>query len=177
GSERNAFPVIWLIWLHTFSGKSGCVFSPVPTAVPPIAKSLICSLLSLIIDCVFSSIRCQPLISCPNVIGVASCKCVLPIFTTLIYVSDFSFIVFFNVSTAGKTVSSNLTTAATCMAVGYVSFELCDLFTSSFGWRRISFPCSFNQSFPTWAITSFTFIFDCVPLPVCQTTNGKCSFN
>src|SRR5699024_1691728 len=74
GSERNAFPVIWLIWLHTFSGKSGCVFSPVPTAVPPIAKSLICSLLSLIIDCVFSSIRCQPLISCPNVIGVASCN-------------------------------------------------------------------------------------------------------
>src|SRR5699024_12328529 len=107
-------------WLHTFSGKSGCVFSPVPTAVPPIAKSLICSLLSLIIDCVFSSIRCQPLISCPNVIGVASCKCVLPIFTTLIYVSDFSFIVFFSVSSAGKTVSSDLHYAGSCLHDSYV---------------------------------------------------------
>src|SRR5699024_10229147 len=61
--------------------------------------------------------------------------------------------------------------------VGYVSLELCDLLTSSFGCKTSSLFCSFNHSFPTYDSTSFTFIFDCVPLPVCHTTKGKCSFN
>ena len=56
------------------------------------------------------------------------------------------------------------------MAVGKVSFEDCDIFTSSLG-------CSAflpSSSFPRLAMTSLAFMLDWVPLPVCQTTSGKC---
>jgi len=56
-----------------------------------------------------------------------------------------------------------------CIAVGNVSFELCDMLMSSFGCSNFS-PAS---SFPRFAMTSFAFMLDCVPLPVCQTTSGK----
>src|SRR5699024_7709793 len=81
----------------------------------------------------------------------------------------------FNVSNAGNNLSSNLRTAAICIAVGYVSLELCDLLTSSFGCNFWLLPCSASHSLPTAAKPSLTSMFDCVPLPVCQTTNGKLS--
>ena len=55
------------------------------------------------------------------------------------------------------------------MAVGNVSFELCEQLTWSFGCTSVS-PSS---SLARWAMTSLTFIFVCVPLPVCQTASGK----
>ena len=60
-------------------------------------------------------------------------------------------------------------TAAMCIAVGKVSLELWDMFTWSLGWTsRFS-----SAAWQRWEITSLTFIFDCVPLPVCQTFKGN----
>ena len=60
-----------------------------------------------------------------------------------------------------------------CIAVGNVSFDDWLMFTSSFGWRMF-FPA---RAFARFAITSFTFIFVCVPLPVCHTTSGNSAAN
>ena len=64
-----------------------------------------------------------------------------------------------------------LITAAMCKAVGKVSFEDWDMLTSSFGWQSLS-PAS---SLARLAMTSFAFMFDWVPEPVCHTTSGKWS--
>ena len=60
-----------------------------------------------------------------------------------------------------------------CMAVGKVSLDDWLMLTSSFGWQRFS-PAS---SFARFAMTSFAFMFDWVPEPVCHTTRGKCPSN
>ena len=39
GAVTNGSPVTSAIWRATRSPNSGCVFSPVPTAVPPAASS------------------------------------------------------------------------------------------------------------------------------------------
>ena len=57
------------------------------------------------------------------------------------------------------------------MAVGKVSLEDWDRFTSSLGCRRGD-PAA---AFPQWAMTSFRFMLVWVPLPVCHTTRGKSS--
>ena len=111
----------------------------------------------------------QPLISCPSVSGTASCRCVRPILTTSRYSALRRSSVAVRRPMAGRTCSSSATRAATCMAVGNVSFELCEQLTWSFGCTSVS-PSS---SLARWAMTSLTFIFVCVPLPVCQTASGK----
>ena len=61
-----------------------------------------------------------------------------------------------------------------CMAVGKVSLEDCDLFTSSLGWTGFFEPMTPPAiSIARLEITSLPFMFDCVPEPVCQTTSGK----
>ena len=63
-----------------------------------------------------------------------------------------------------------------CIAVGNVSFEDCDLFTSSFGWTGFFEPMTPPAiSIARLPMTSFTFMFVCVPLPVWKTTRGKCA--
>ena len=65
-------------------------------------------------------------------------------------------------------------TAATCIAVGKTSLEDCPRFTSSFGCtRRVSPRTPPMSSLARLASTSFMFMFDCVPEPVCQTTSGN----
>ena len=65
-------------------------------------------------------------------------------------------------------------TAAICIAVGNTSLDDWLLLTWSLGCTG-----SFEPSLPPaismarFEITSLTFMFDCVPLPVCQTTRGK----
>src|SRR5690606_24168403 len=76
-------------------------------------------------------------------------------------------------------VSTRRLYAAMCMAVGYVSFDDCDLLTSSLGWMKV-FPSPSLWPCSTWArleTTSLTFMLDCVPDPVCQMTNGNWSAN
>ncbi len=61
------------------------------------------------------------------------------------------------------------------MAVGKVSFDDCDLFTSSLGCIKV-FPVPKVPPLKTsarLAMTSFKFILLCVPEPVCQITSGN----
>ena len=75
---------------------------------------------------------------------------------------------------------------AMCMAVGKVSLLLCDMLTWSLGCTRTFPPLPPPSALPTsppristarLATTSFMFMLDCVPLPVCHTTSGKCSLS
>src|SRR5690606_31298443 len=66
-----------------------------------------------------------------------------------------------------------------CIPVGNVSLEDCDLLTSSFAFK-IGSPSPILLPANTCArlaITSLTFMLDCVPEPVCQITNGNWSSN
>ena len=60
-----------------------------------------------------------------------------------------------------------------CMAVGKVSLDDWDMFTSSLGWSS-GFPA---RALPRLATTSLAFMLVWVPDPVCQTTSGKWSFS
>ena len=65
-----------------------------------------------------------------------------------------------------------------CIAVGNVSFDDCDMLTWSFGWMGFFEPISPPaSSIARFEITSLTFMFVCVPEPVCQTRSGKCSYS
>ena len=62
------------------------------------------------------------------------------------------------------------------MAVGKVSLEDCERLTSSLGWMGVLLPSTPPaSSMARLETTSLTFMFDCVPEPVCQTTSGKWS--
>ena len=66
--------------------------------------------------------------------------------------------------------------AAMCIAVGKTSFDDCPRLTWSFGCTGSLDPISPPAiSMARFEITSFAFMFDCVPEPVCQTTSGKWS--
>ncbi len=59
-------------------------------------------------------------------------------------------------------------------AVGNVSFDDWLMLTWSFGWTGVLPPREpVASSFARPAITSLTFMFDCVPEPVCQTRSGN----
>ncbi len=63
-----------------------------------------------------------------------------------------------------------------CIAVGNVSFDDCPRLTWSFGWTGFLLPTvPPASSIARFEITSFAFMFVCVPLPVCQTKSGKCA--
>jgi hypothetical protein len=72
--------------------------------------------------------------------------------------------------TLGSRRSTIALAAATCIAVGNVSFEDCDMLTWSLGWTGDFDPSSPPaSSMARFAMTSFAFMFDWVPEPVCQT--------
>ncbi len=62
-----------------------------------------------------------------------------------------------------------------CIAVGKVSLELWLMLAESLGCkgRGSSTPFSAAIWLPRFARTSFMFMLDCVPEPVCHTTSGK----
>ena len=67
-----------------------------------------------------------------------------------------------------------MVTAAMCITLGNVSFDDCDMFTSSFGWTGSLLPFTPPiSSMARLAITSLTFMLVWVPLPVCQTLRGN----
>jgi hypothetical protein len=76
--------------------------------------------------------------------------------------------------TAGVSVCTSSSAAAMCIAVGNVSFDDCDMLTSSLGCTGCLEPSSPPaSSMARLEITSFTFMLVCVPLPVCQTESGN----
>ena len=82
GWDLNGNWVSSAIFFAARSANSGCAFKPVPTAVPPIARSYKPGRVSFNRAMSRSSKLTHPDISCPTVSGVASIKCVRPIFTT-----------------------------------------------------------------------------------------------
>ena len=166
----KGFPVRSATAAATARSKPSGALSPVPTAVPPSASSRREDSAAVSSSRSRARLVRQPEISCAKVMGVASCKCVRPDFSTSAFSASRCRRVCSNAETAGRRRSSTTRQAAICIAVGKVSFEDCDILTSSFGCRSF-FPAS---SLPRLAMTSLTFMFDCVPEPVCHTTSGKC---
>ncbi len=108
--------------------------------------------------------------------GTASCRWVRPIFT----MSAKSSTRFASASRSARTDGTSRfvtsSTAAMFMAVGNVSFDDCDMFTWSFGWIGLLLPrFPPASSIARFEMTSLTFMFVCVPDPVCQTNSGKWS--
>ncbi len=61
-----------------------------------------------------------------------------------------------------------------CIAVGNVSFDDWPRLTWSFGCTGFLLPSvPPASSMARFEMTSFAFMFVCVPLPVCHTNNGK----
>ena len=118
GAVIKSWPVNSLIFLATLSPISGWALRPVPTAVPPSANSRTASRESLAIFSHLFNISTQPLISWPRVSGVASWRCVRPIFTTDSNLADFAVSVAFSFCIAGITFVSIAITAAMWSAVG-----------------------------------------------------------
>ena len=109
-------------------------------------------------------------------IGVASCRCVRPIFTIAANALALSSSASRRRFTEGSTALRTASTAATEIAVGNTSLLDCPLLTSSLGWTLRSSPRTPpSSSLARLASTSFMFMFDCVPEPVCQTTSGNSS--
>jgi hypothetical protein len=76
--------------------------------------------------------------------------------------------------TDGSRLSSISDATAMWSAVGNVSFDDWLMFTWSFGWIGALPPRRpVASSFARPATTSLTFMFDCVPEPVCQTRSGN----
>ena len=102
--------------------------------------------------------------------GVASCKWVRPIFTTSAHSRALAQSTFTSASTLGTRWFASSSTTATCIAAGKVSFDDCDMLTWSLGCTGACVPSVPPASWMArLAITSFTFMFDWVPEPVCQT--------
>ncbi|CCK02452.1 Binding-protein-dependent transport systems inner membrane component [Cronobacter sakazakii 701] len=174
GAVTNGWPVNAASSFATRSAYSGCVFSPVPTAVPPSASSARCGRLLSICFRLCSSIATQPEISWPSVSGVASCRWVRPIFTISLNALALSLRVLCSTFSCGSSCSRSAITAATCIAVGKTSFELWLLFTSSFGCTLRAMPRSPPRiSLARFASTSFMFMLVWVPEPVCQIASGN----
>ena len=169
GAVVKQMPVSSETAAATETSKSFGAFRPVPTAVPPSASSRSGGRDASMSCRSRSRLARQPEISCENAMGVASCKWVRPDFTIPSFSSSSRRSVAASVSIAGITLFSRIVTAAICIAVGKVSLEDWDIFTSSFGCNSF-FPAN---SLPRLAITSLAFMLDCVPEPVCQTTRGK----
>src|SRR5215475_14689537 len=70
-------------------------------------------------------------------------------------------------ATAGISLCFAPMAAATFIAVGNESFEDCDMFTASLGWTGFLLPSGLPAICDArFAITSFTFMLNWVPLPV-----------
>src|SRR5271170_5240817 len=102
--------------------------------------------------------------------------CVRPILTMSFQSSALAAIASRNSLTAGITRCFTFTAAAIFMAVGKESFEDWDMLTWSLGWMGVLLPSGVPASWQQrLEITSFTFMLNCVPLPVIQTCRGNIS--
>ena len=176
-SVLKTSPVSALTRSATSTSKPAGAFSPVPTAVPPNARRRSMGRLAASCSREASSMPRQPEISWLNAMGTASCRWVRPLFTTPAFWRSRRSNVATSWSIAGMSSRVTASTAAMCMAVGKVSFEDCERLTESLGCTGPSSatPSAAAIWFARFARTSFTFMFDCVPEPVCHTLSGNWS--
>ena len=128
-AARKVRPVSRLSWAATAAPNPAGALRPVPTAVPPMASSRKGSSAPVIWPVELAISAAQPPTSWPSVSGVASCRWVRPILTMSAKASAFSSRVRCRSASAGSSRSSRAETAATCMAVGKTSLELCAMLT------------------------------------------------
>ena len=95
-------------------------------------------------------------------------RCVRPGLTTSRHCSAFASNDSASTPRAGTRSAITTSVAATCVAVGNVSLDDCDMFTSSFGWTVT--PSAAQSD----AMTSLVFMLELVPDPVWNTSTGKC---
>ncbi len=166
---RSSTLVLAAIAASARAGSSGWRFRPVPTAVPPSGTSRRSSLARSMRASPRRHAAAHPDNSWPRRTGTASTRCVRPSFTT--WSSSFAFASRAPASAErpGAVSASTVRIAARWSAVGKTSFELWPLLTWSFGWTRVP-P---RSAFARFAMTSFAFMFDEVPLPVWKTSTGN----
>ncbi len=158
------------------SAKPLGALSPVPTAVPPWASCATWGKVASMVCLAKSSCATNADSSWPKLMGVASIKWVRPVFTRFICCWACCSSPLRKCLTAGNSWLSTALSAAICIAVGKQSLELWARLTWSFGCTGDLPPRAWPaNSLARPAMTSLTFILLWVPLPVCHTTNGKCS--
>ena len=109
-------------------------------------------------------------------IGVASIVWVRPILTILANSLAFLSSALCILVSAGIKCRASCEAAAMCMALGTESLDDWLILTWSLGCTGFFAPSSPPSArLAILAITSLTFMLDCVPEPVCQTDSGKCS--
>ncbi len=152
----KGLPVSSATFFATSSENPAGAFRPVPTAVPPSASSCRGFTASFSSSTSFSRLARQPEISWLNLMGVASCKWVLPDLTMPSFSASRRRKVSIRVPTAGSSLSSMASTAEMCIAVGNVSLEDWLILMSSLGWQSFS-PAIW---FARFAMTSLAFMLD-----------------
>jgi hypothetical protein len=158
------------------SPKREWAFSPVPTAVPPMASGYRPSTARPTTVSAWASWAAQPEIAWPSVSGVASCRWVRPIITTSAKAAAFSSKVRRSAAAAGSNAPASSSTSAMCITVGKASLEDWPRLTWSFGWTGDFEPRAPPASWiARLAITSLAFMLDWVPEPVWNTTSGNSS--
>jgi hypothetical protein len=104
-------------------------FSPVPTAVPPCASRDSRGQSATIRLALYSQVCAQAEASCPSVIGTASFNWVRPILMITAHSACWWRNSAASARKAGNNRPRNSSATTTCMAVGKVSFELCNRLT------------------------------------------------
>ena len=165
GCDLNGSPVNSAIRRAARSPNSGCEFSPVPTAVPPIAKSNSPGKASCKRSMSRSSRFAQP--DSPAHSHAWRPEVVRPFFTTSLnslpfpqsrrYVLDF------------RNQPGQLLGRRDVHGRGKRIIRRLRHIHVVFGWTGVLLPRTRRISIARFEITSWQFIFVCVPLPVCQT--------
>ena len=168
--DSNLKPVALVSSAATVLPNFSSALMPVPTAVPPSGRRRRRFSESSMRSIAVRICADQPPSSCPNVTGIASIRCVRPVFAT--FASSFArlSIVLRRCASAGNSVSCVARQPDTWIAVGITSFDDCPMFTWSFG-------CTLRPDarVARFAMTSFAFMLLLVPEPVWNTSIGKCT--
>jgi hypothetical protein len=148
--------------------KRGSALMPVPTAVPPIGSRRRRWRLSSMRSEAEASCADHAPSSCARVSGIASIRWVRPVLTTRPRLFARRSMVERRCSSAGSRSSLQASTAATWIAVGMTSLELCPMLTWSFACTGF-----FKPRVARLAMTSFAFMLLEVPEPVWKTSTGN----
>ena len=168
GASAKCVPVSAVSSAAIRRPNSGCVFRPVPTAVPPIASSRKSGSTAFTRAMPCWTCAAYPENSWPRRMGVASIRCVRPVLSTSWNSCAFASSTFQSCASAGSRSRSISSTAETCSAVGITSLLLWPKLTWSLG-------CTLRPriSLARCATTSLAFMLDDVPLPVWNTSIGN----
>ena len=172
GVARNDSPLSSLNAATRREANSGCVLTPVPTAVPPIARTRRSSRAPEMRREQSSSWALQLPRDWSKRRGMASIRCVRPVLLMPPRLSALRRITDASRSSAGSSCCRPASTVLTWIALGITSLLLWPKFTWSLGWTSTP-----EASVAERAITSLAFMLLLVPEPVWYTSTGNCSIS